>query len=580
MIIHLNENRFFKLFLIESKNSKRADKQTIQLIAQRSGWGVDDDRTIQTQGFFKDTYFGSEGVNDDWFIVLEPNFCAAAIDKGLINGDNSGVYDDLLELVKYAHRKAKGLMTTKGREAMLQYVSSLKKGVSSWDSLYEMVGKPLEDERREAMERANQTESGTSEYSVKGPLSFKEAQRYGDCTAYQDGGSEICYTQDGRTWNQYTKNDKYSVYVMLKQGWGEVPDEHDGDYEDPESAYDTYGMSMIFVIVDEASKLKTCNTRWNHEGTYDSNHDVDFALDEVELSELIGRPFSEVFKPKEPLTFEERVNMALEMLNNDEYDDYNDYNDEVEGFFDTYDSGGDADKVSIENKWNFIIFDTDNDYYHLASEQWFDGVGLYYKLDEEGEFGLGNVYVKGRGYNYIKNDGTFLLDEWVDSADYFKGSHATIFNKGNYYIVDRFGTIFNRNPKEVFDDIAKCVGEKIFEKVDFYTKFLNSYDIYLVRLLGRYNLVMHDKLVSPNQWFEYIDLNFTGMSVKRVLVEIDGKCNFLNLDNGGGLLLPSWVEQADPFCYEYGYYYAEINDKGKKYCIDVNGNDITNEVWG
>ena len=284
MIIHLNEHRFSKLFLTESKNSKRADKQTMQLIAQRSGWDINDERVLQTQRYFRSTYFGSEGVNVDWFIILEPNFCAAAIDKGLLRSGNvysNDVYNDLLEFIKYAYRKAKELLETKGREAMLQYISELKGNVNGWDTLYEMVGKALENERQEAMEKANQTQRGNSEYEVIGPVEFAEAQEYGDYTAYQDGGGEICYTQGGKTWNSYTYNNKYTVYILVKPNWDELEPVHDD--EDEESGYDTYGMSMIFVIVDEDGKLKTCNTRWNHEANYKYGRDVDFALDEVEL---------------------------------------------------------------------------------------------------------------------------------------------------------------------------------------------------------------------------------------------------------------------------------------------------------
>ena len=66
MIVHLNENMFNKLFLTESKNSKRADKQTMQLIAQRSGWDINDERVLQTQRYFRSTYFGSEGGELLW----------------------------------------------------------------------------------------------------------------------------------------------------------------------------------------------------------------------------------------------------------------------------------------------------------------------------------------------------------------------------------------------------------------------------------------------------------------------------------------------------------------------------------
>lgn len=529
MIIHLNEHRFSRLFLTESKNSKRADKQTMQLIAKRSGWDINDERVLQIQRYFRSTYFGSEGVNVDWFIVLEPNFCAAAIDKGLLrSGDvySNDVYNDLLDLVKFAYRKAKELLETKGREAMLQYISELKGDVNGWDTLYEMVGKALENERQEAMERANQTQRGNSEYEIIGPVDFNEAMGYGDYTGSQDGGSEICYTQGGKTWNSYTHKDSYAVYILVKPNWDEIEPEHDGDYEDEESAYDTYGMSMIFVIVDENGNLKTCNTRWNHDGSYDANHDVDFALDEVELSELVGRPFSEVFKPKTPLTFEERVERILDLLN----DMYNELDyEEVQELFDSYDDGGDAAKVKIGDKYNFLIYDSDEEYYYFPSEQWYDAVGLYYKMNEEGEFGLGNVFIEGLGYNYIKNDGTYLFDEWLESAEYFNGKYSTILKGGRKYIIDAYGNMYN-NEEEALANLANITNNILDEVEGYYQPTVLS-DLFVVNISNYYNIVLDDVLLSPNKWFRDIDnVSYNGNN-HCVEFEGDGKMYSINTKN-------------------------------------------------
>lgn len=422
MIVHLNENMFNKLFLTESKNSKRADKQTMQLIAQRSGWDINDERVLQTQRYFRSTYFGSEGVNVDWFIVLEPNFCAAAIDKGLLrSGDvySNEVYNDLLDLIKYAYRKAKGLIETKGREAMLQYITELRGNVVGWDTLYEMVGKALENERQEAMEKANQTQIGNSEYEVIGPVDFKEASEYGDYTAYQNGG-EICYTQRGQTWNSYTHNDEYAVYILVKPNWDELVPVHDD--EDEESAYDTYGMSMIFVIVDEDGNLQTCNTRWNHEANYRPDYDVDFALDETELSELVGRPFSEVFKPKIQMTFEQKAQLVLDKANNNEdikevcdyYYEYNDGNYEIE----------------LDELWNYLVFDSNNSCYRYALDEWCESCN---ELEE-------------KMIIYDRNDALQKLEAGVNPNEIF----TKIVKFGEIYIVELDG--FYNFIADYFDD--------------------------------------------------------------------------------------------------------------------------------
>ena len=103
MIIHLRENSFKKIFLTESTNSRRADKQTQEAIAQRLGTTVNDPRVIETQREFRKYYFGVGGVNDDWFIVLEPNFYLIASDIGAFDDGNTAF--NLRKMIQYLHSK-------------------------------------------------------------------------------------------------------------------------------------------------------------------------------------------------------------------------------------------------------------------------------------------------------------------------------------------------------------------------------------------------------------------------------------------------------------------------------------------
>jgi hypothetical protein len=521
MIIHLNEHRFSKLFLTESKNSKRADKQTMQLIAQRSGWDINDERVLQAQRYFRSTYFGSEGVNVDWFIVLEPNFCAAAIDKGLLrSGDvySNEVYNDLLDLIKYAYRKAKGLIETKGREAMLQYIAELRGNVVGWDTLYEMVGKALENERQEAMEKANQAQESESEYEVIGPVDFNEASEYGDYTAYQDGG-EICYTQGGQTWNSYTHNDEYAVYILVKPNWDELEPVHDDEGE--ESAYDTYGMSMIFVIVDENGNLKTCNTRWNHEAIYRPDYDVDFALDETELSELVGRPFSEVFKPKNPMTFEEKAQMILDKINDDNDENVDEYFNYFEG------NGSGRYVVELGDYWNYLVFDPNNSYYHYLFDNWFssdddleyevmkynrnealqrleDGEDLDEIFDNYEKFGEVYIVELDGYYNFLGNSDNFLFDNWFDYCE-VRDNYAivTICEQGTF---NCSGNLVNQKGELLWHDYTW------FEDVRY-----RGNNFFVVELYGKYNAYYNGALIlnepSYEWWFDDVDFNKNGFDV-------------------------------------------------------------------
>ena len=571
MIIRIDENRFNKLFLFESKNSKRADKQTANLIGQRMGIDPNSKMAIELQKAFRQMYFGDEGLNDDWFIVLEPNFCAAAIDLGFLD-DAYTINNTIKELLKYAHRKAKGLIETKGREEMLTYISELKGNITGWDTLYELVGKAYKIEREESRNKADQVEQGESQYKVVGPLDFQEANDYG---AYTSTGGEICYTMNGRTWNQYTHRDDYAVYLLLKDGWDTVPEEHDGDEEDPDSAYDTYGMSMIFVIVDENGNLKTCNTRWNHDGDYDSNHDVDFALDEYELSELVGKPFKEVFKPKMPLGMEDKIKKAATALK----ESYLTEREELENFFDeVVEQNYGAFAVRIMRKWNYVIsnvFECKLEFIKGTELTWFDDVGQWCEPGFK-DVGVGPVLIEGKGWNYIKNDGTYLLDGWVEEARSF-GCSGYGFVKpigGEYSIIDINGNVIP--DKETIFKIAENAGEDWPSHVDeFRTDYMFS-NLYRVTLMGLQNYVYKDRFLSPGLWFATYDLEFSGNKLCRVIHPegIDYGFNFLKLE--GGLLFDHWLEQANDFKQTGpgGVFYAEVVDGGRSFLIDSNGNEI------
>ena len=74
MIIHLNEHRFGRLFLTESKNGDKAHKRTREVLAEYYNLSPDDEKVIDTEIKFRKNCFG-EGLMADWFITIEPMAC-------------------------------------------------------------------------------------------------------------------------------------------------------------------------------------------------------------------------------------------------------------------------------------------------------------------------------------------------------------------------------------------------------------------------------------------------------------------------------------------------------------------------
>ena len=138
---------------------------------------------------------------------------------------------------------------------------------------------------------ANSVQNVNTQYTVKEVPDFRTAKYYGDRSC---SSSKLCYTQGKNTWDSFTKNGMNRVYVCLRNGWENIPEEATEG-----NPYDLYGTSMIFVFINPMGNLVTSNCRWNHHTVGNYNGDVDHAFTKTTLSQTIGIPFDSVFKPKE-----------------------------------------------------------------------------------------------------------------------------------------------------------------------------------------------------------------------------------------------------------------------------------------
>ena len=233
---------------------------------------------------FLEEYYHDRDIKAGQTMRLAPMFLKAALDNGFQqqNPDHQAL-NKISRMIRLVHNM--------GQEGKLD-IAKIPLS-TTWRELDEKFGAILDKEDSEQEERINSKEyQANTEYEIVGPLSFEKSKQYGDKSSSR---GKICYTQGLTTYNTYTHDGQYKLFVLLKNGWENIPEQHDNTSQ---NAYDTYGMSMIFVIVDPYSgKLIKSNTRWNHNAEY-PRHSVDNAFNEEELSELLGANFRQLFLDK------------------------------------------------------------------------------------------------------------------------------------------------------------------------------------------------------------------------------------------------------------------------------------------
>ena len=157
---------------------------------------------------------------------------------------------------------------------------------TSFDSLNELFGSAIDSSK--GSWKSSNDDKPKPHYTVKRLDTFEEANEYYPYT------QDICYLRGEETWNDYTSNGKNAVYVLLRDGWEDIPAEHGED-----TPYDDYGESMVFVIIRPDSKVAYTNTRWNHNTNGQGPIDVDqsFTEDMDKISDMLQTDYRNVLKP-------------------------------------------------------------------------------------------------------------------------------------------------------------------------------------------------------------------------------------------------------------------------------------------
>ena len=243
------------------------------------------------------------------------------------------------------------------------------------------------------------------EYKIVRIDSFEQAKQYG---RYNDWCLAQGYGEDN--YDQYTSNGVNQLYFILRNGF-----ENEPRVKGENAPYDSYGLSMMTVIVDPEGMMTQSTTRWNH-----ANDSSDSAFTPKQISEIIGRNFYEVFKPN--TKFKDAVTNALEKLK---------MGAQVEVIFDMVRGLSNGSFiVELLNKYNVLTPQNTFKY-----QKWFDVIWCF---DE----GLAEVELNGK-YSFTNTKGELIGNGnlWFDNAWSFREGLARVSLNSKWSFINTKGEL-------------------------------------------------------------------------------------------------------------------------------------------
>ena len=452
----------------------------------------------------------------------------------------------------------------------------------TFDELKERFGASIQKADAETEKRLTTKTYSKSDYIIEWIPDFKTAQQYRQYTDYGNPNERWCLTHDETMWENYTgQHNENKVYFCHVPNFESVPRE-----TGPNTPLDTYGLSLISVIVMPDKHLRAVTCRWNH-----THGGSDGVMNQEQLSDLLGGyvfnicpPYSREEVIKRGYIFLDEVQQMLdegvdlsEHIDNAGRIRINDkmnvvlhgklVSDKWFDFVDNFANGFFG--VELDDKWNFI--DTEG---NIISDKWFDrvnkfangfaGVQLDYKwnlIDTEGnmlsdnwfdevcDFSNGFVRVKlDRKWNLIDTEGNMLFDNWFDRVDYFVNGFARVKLNGKWNLIDTEGNMLSDN---WFDGVGD---------------FVNGFAV--VELNGKTNCIDTEGKLLSDQWFDNVDTFANGFA----RVKLNGEVNFI--DTEGNMLSDKWFDMA----YDFVNGFALVHLDTKINFIDTEGN-IISDKW-
>ena len=412
-------------------------------------------------------------------------------------------------------------------------------GMSAQDLIDRFAPARMQDMEKDKAELGQAQYTAKKEYKVVRIDSFEQARQYGKyndwCLAQPNGKGMF---------DRYTSEGVNQLYIILRDGFENEPRK-----TGPNTPYDSYGLSMMTVIVDPYGQMTQSTTRWNHE-----NGSNDSAFTPKQMSEVIGRNFYEVFRPN--TKFKDGIENALNRLRNGENPSevFNWIGDDNEGML----------PVEFMGKMNYLIKDN-----QFLMAQWVDEARTFCE-------GFGRIYVDGKGYNFVNAKGEIISNIWFDKASYFQEGFAQVKLNEKRNFINTKGELISEiwfdyalpfsagfaqvklNEKRNFINTKGEIISKIW--LDYASDFYDGFAV--VQSDRKYNFINTKGEYLSNIWFDYASYFNDGFAV----VQSDRKYNFINTK--GEYLSNIWFDKAYDFYVGFGRV-----EKGEKcYFIDEKGN--------
>ena len=390
-------------------------------------------------------------------------------------------------------------------------------GMSAQDLIDRFAPARMQDMEKDKAELGRTQYTAKNEYKVVRIDSFEQARQYGKyndwCLAQPNGKGMF---------DRYTSEGVNQLYIILRDGFENEPRK-----VGPNAPYDSYGLSMMTVIVDPYGQMTQSTTRWNH-----ANGSNDSAFTPKTISEVIGRNFYEVFKPN--TKFKDAVEDALGRLRNGENPSevFNRIGYENEGMLPvgfmgklnylTKDnrilmsqwvdyalpfSAGFA-CVRVDKKgWNFI-----NTKGEIISKTWFDDTHDFHKgfacvrvdkkgwnyIDAKGEImsktwfdyaydfhnGFARVKVDGKGWNYINTEGEIISKTWFVYAYDFRNGFGRVEKGEKWYFIDEKGNLYDAVDFQMGKKTPISLNEEAIKEI-VRNVLMESFDESILKMLTR-----------------------------------------------------------------------------------------------
>ena len=384
----------------------------------------------------------------------------------------------------------------------------------TFDELNERFGASINKADTETQEKLKNKTYDKSDYIIKWIPDFRTAQQYRQYTDYGNNNECWCLTRDERMWDSYTgQHNENKVYFCHVPNFESVPREPGSN-----APLDTYGLSLISVIVTPDKQLRAVTSRWNH-----THGGSDGVMNEEQLSNLLG---GYVFDLCPPYSREEVIKRGYIYL-----DDVQQMLDDGIDLHEYIDVKG---RITINDKMNIL------NGRKLVSNHWFDNVDFF-------KNGFAMVYENAK-CNFIDTEGNLLSNIWFDWADYFSDDVARVQLNDKYTFIDTEGNLLS---------------DQWFDRLDY---FLDGFA--RVQLHGKHNFIDTEGNLLSDIWFDWEDY-FSGDVAK---VQLNRKRNFINTE--GNLLSDIWFDFVSDF--HDGFSKVKLNEKYN--FIDREGN-ILSEQW-